>query len=116
VKVHKLIDYICDELETLEKKAEKGKLSMSEMEYVDMLAHTKKNLLKGEEMMEEGEQPSYARGGRRRDAMGRYSGRRSYSYDDDMRSLADSVRSMMDDMPEETRSEARRFVQKLDRM
>lgn len=114
--MHKLIDYICDELEELEKKAEKGKLSMSEMEYVDMLAHTKKNLLKGEEMMDEGGQSSYARGGRRRDAMGRYSGRRSYSYDDDMRSLADSVRSMMDDMPEETRSEARRFVQKLDRM
>ena len=56
--MHKLIDYICDELETLEKKAEKGKLSMSEMEYVDMLAHTKKNLLKGEEMMDEGGQSS----------------------------------------------------------
>lgn len=54
--MHKLIEYICDELEELERKAEKGgKLSMAEIEYADVLAHTKKNLLKGEEMMEESE-------------------------------------------------------------
>lgn len=65
----KLIDYICDELETLERKADKdGKLSMAEVQYVDTLAHAKKNLLKAEEMSEgsyamgEG---SYARGGGR---------------------------------------------------
>ena len=49
--MHKLIDYICDELEELERKADKeGKLSMAEIQYGDMLAHFKKNLLKGEEM------------------------------------------------------------------
>lgn len=73
--MHKLIEYVCDELEELERKADKeGKLSMAEIQYVDTLSHIKKNLLKGEEMMEEGN--SYARGrGRnaRRDSMGRYS-------------------------------------------
>ncbi len=51
--MHKLIEYICDELEGLEKKSEKGSLSMSELQYADTLAHLKKNLLKSEEMMEE---------------------------------------------------------------
>lgn len=86
--MHKLIEYVCDELEELERKSDKGKLSMAEVQYADMLAHLKKNLLKGEEMMEEdeysNESGSYARGGRgrgrnaRRDSMGRYSSRRSY--------------------------------------
>lgn len=73
--MHKLIEYICDELEELERKADKeGKLSMAEIQYGDMLAHFKKNLLKSEEMMEESEYSmdggsyeggSYARGGNR---------------------------------------------------
>lgn len=72
--MHKLIEYICDELEELERKADKeGKLSMAEIQYGDMLAHFKKNLLKSEEMMGEDEEysmagsyegGSYARGGR----------------------------------------------------
>lgn len=92
--MHKLIDYICDELEQLERKADKGKLSMSEIQYMDVLAHAKKNLLTGEAMMESEEYSmeggmSNARGrGRnaKRDSMGRYSSRGgSYeggSYDD----------------------------------
>jgi len=95
--MHKLIDYICDELEQLERKADKdGKLSMSEIQYGDTLAHFKKNLLKAEEMSDDGysgnysmrdysmrsddmsyrDGNSYARGRRgsvRRDSMGRYS-------------------------------------------
>lgn len=82
--MHKLIEYICDELEELERKADKGgKLTMSEIQYGDVLAHFKKNLLTGEAMMEGEEEEysnasgnSYARGrGRnaRRDSMGRYS-------------------------------------------
>lgn len=70
--MHKLIDYICDELEELERKADKeGKLSMAEIQYGDMLAHFKKNLLKGEEMYGDDEEMysmaggSYARGGNR---------------------------------------------------
>lgn len=75
--MHKLIEYICEELEELERKADKeGKLSMAEVQYADMLAHLKKNLLKSEEMMGEEEEysmaggrsyegGSYARGGNR---------------------------------------------------
>lgn len=52
--MHKLIEYICDELEELERKAGKdGKLSMAEVQYMDTLAHTKKNLLKADELWEE---------------------------------------------------------------
>ena len=99
--MHKLYEYICDELHEIEEKAMRGKVPMDEMKYGDMLAHFGKNL---DKMMEaEGEYSeaypmsyrgsydgsydgSYARGrGRnaRRDAMGRYS-RDGYSrnYDD----------------------------------
>lgn len=51
--MHKLYEYICDELKDLEKKAEKGNLSMQEIQYADTLAHLKKNLMKADEMMED---------------------------------------------------------------
>ena len=98
--MHKLIDYICDEMEELERKAEKGgKLSMQEVQYADTLAHLKKNILTSDAMMEAedeysnddgrsyaGTGSSYARGGRgrgryaRRDSMGRYSSRQDGYY------------------------------------
>lgn len=84
----KLIDYICDELHELEKKASKGGLSMSEIQYLDTLAHAKKNLLTSEAMEEyDGDErseysgdnmssrrnTSYGRGKyARRDSKGRY--------------------------------------------
>lgn len=107
--MHKLINYICDELEELERKADKeGKLSMSEIQYMDTLAHAKKNLLKGEEMYEEEysgammpmEDRGYARGysrarGRgsyaRRDSMGRYS----------RADITEELRDIMDKMPDD---------------
>lgn len=52
--MHKLIEYICDELEKVEQQAETGKLSMSDLEYADKLAHLKKNLLRADELMEKG--------------------------------------------------------------
>lgn len=89
--MHKLMEYVCDELEELERKAGKeGKLSMAETEYANMLTNMKKNLLKTDEMMGEGEfsmaggsyRGSYARGGRSNARNGR-SNRGSYegSYD-----------------------------------
>lgn len=67
---------------------------------------------------------SYARGrgaGARRDAMGRYSNRgRSNRYDggmsygDGTEELIDAVRDMMNDLPENAKREAQRFVQKLE--
>lgn len=145
--MHKLVDYICEELDELERKADKnGKLSMSELQYADILAHTKKNLLKGEEMMDggtshrmEGGNMMYsgARGrGRnaKRDSMGRYSSERdgrsyddrSYRYDgsyygdmsyaDEMQNLVDSIHGIMNDLPENAKADAQRFVKKLEQM
>jgi len=138
--MHKLIDYICDELEELEKKVDKeGKLSAAEVQYMDVLAHTKKNLLKGEEMMSEDysmadERPymmyrnSYARGrgkNAKRDSMGRYSSERgrsnrSYydgmSYADDMKEMTESIYEIMDDLPADVKQEAQKFVKKLEQM
>ena len=52
--MHKLIEYICDELEKIEQQVETGKLSMSDLEYADKLAHLKKNLLRADELMDKG--------------------------------------------------------------
>lgn len=106
-----ILEYVCDEMEELERKTDKnGKLSMQEMQYLDMLAHTKKNLLKADEMEEESEysgaygrrsnrEGSYAR---RRDAMGRYSRERSYGgysmAEDDFK---DELRDLMQSAPNE---------------
>ena len=155
--MHKLVEYICDELEELERKADKeGKLSMAEVQYMDTLAHAKKNLLKGEEMMEDMEGgssymmdggSSYRRGssyrntgssyrkddssmagmesgqsrarGRgknvRRDSMGRYSSERGgSSYDEGMDNMIESIYSIMDELPENVKQDAQRFVKKLE--
>lgn len=120
--MHKLLDYICSELEDLERKVDRGdSLTMTEVQYADTLLHMKKNLLKSDEMMDsEREYGSYranddygrsyrARGRGRnaqRDSRGRYA-------DSDM---ADTLRDMMHDAPDEqTRAEFQRFIDKLDR-
>ena len=119
--MHKLIDFVCGELEDIEQKASKGELSISDLQYADTLAHLKKNLLKSEEMMEEFDEGyssemrpmngtmrggsyrydggmSYARGrGSRakRDSMGRYSSERGYSRD--AADMTAELQEMMDD-------------------
>jgi len=121
--MHKLIDFICDEMDELERKASKdGKLSMAEVQYLDTLAHTKKNLLKAEEMSEGeysgrmypryyGDDRSYAR---RRDSMGRYS-RRGYSMATD--DMVGELRTLMEDAPDEhTKREFRKFIEKIESM
>lgn len=132
--MHKLIDFICDELEDLERKTEKdGKLSMAEMQYVDTLAHAKKNLLKAEEMSDDysnGYDIGYSRRGysrrsngssyaRRRDSMGRYSrdgyGRNGYSMAGD--EMIDELRDLMEDAPDEkTKAEFRKFISRMESM
>lgn len=122
--MHKLIDYVCGELEDIEKKSDKGNLTMSEIQYADTLAHLKKNLLKCEKMEGEAEysmmgytsrtMPTYygnSYAARRRDSMGRYS-RNGYSRSEDM---AGQLRDMMEDAPDEmTRTEIQRLVSKLE--
>lgn len=79
--MHKLMEYVCDELEELERKADKeGRLSGAEIQYADMLTNMKKNLLKTDEMMGEdefsmaGSYRSYARGRGGRSNAGSYEG------------------------------------------
>jgi hypothetical protein len=126
------MEYICDEMDELESKAEKGKLSMAEMQYLDTLAHTKKNLLKSDEMMENSEysmndgyddrsyRNSYADEYRRYDtsmARGRNARRDSrgrYSRGNDM--IA-KLRDMMEDAPDDrTRTEIQRTIQRMEQM
>ena len=144
--MHKLMEYICDELAELERKADKdGKLSMAEVQYADTLLRMKKNLLKSEEMYEESEYSeagnSYARGGNRGGGnrggnrggsnRGSYEGSYDGSYarsrarysNDDMRysratsDMVEQIRDMMREAPDEkTRMEFQRFVEKLERM
>ena len=129
--MHKLIEYICDELEDLERKVEKeGKLSMSETQYGDMLAHFKKNLLKADEMSD-GEysyayrDPMYGRGGMRggrysyartrRDSMGRYS--RDGGYSMGTEEMVKELHELMADAPDDrTRKDFERFIEKIERM
>lgn len=95
--MHSVCRYIDDELMDMERKIQQGgKLSMSELEYGDKLAHFKKCLLTNKAMEESGYSEAGNRGGysrdgrsygvmydgtsygdmsyaRRRDSMGRYS-------------------------------------------
>lgn len=126
--MHKLYEYICDELKDLERKAETGqKLSMAEVEYMDKLIHTKKNLLKIEEMEDESEYSNamnsyYERGSnrnnrsyaRRRDSRGRYSRDGMYSMAGDM---AEELRDLMKSAPDsQTRQEIQHIVSRLEQM
>ena len=86
--MHKLIDFVCDELEDIEQKASKGELSISDVQYADTLANLKKNLLKSEEMMEEFDEGYSSemrpmngtmRGGSYRGGSYRYDGGMSYA-------------------------------------
>lgn len=133
--MHKLIEYLCDELDELEAKVKKGgELSMTELEYGNELAQFKKNLLKGEAMMEDAEYSnamngSYARTGigrgsnAKRDSMGRYSSdgysrndgeySRDYSYG----TITEHLEEMLKDEPNEyKRREIKNFVDKMKKM
>jgi hypothetical protein len=134
--MHKLYEYVCDELKDLEKKAEKGNLSMQEVQYADTLAHLKKNLMKADEMMEDefGEysmayypMTSYAEEGGmhrsyagrrsyapRRDAMGRYS-RRGYSMANE-ETVSDLHAVMNDTTNEHIRSEIKKLIDRIETM
>lgn len=125
--MHKLIDYVCSELDGLERKAEKSGLTMSEVQYMDTLAHAKKNLLTGEAMMDRGESgyymPMYGRSygdhstdgdsyARRRDSMGRYS--RGMSYGDNS---VEELRVLMEKAPNESiKREYRKLIDKIEEM
>lgn len=140
--MHKLIEYISDEIMSLEKKAGSGKLSMQELQYADTLARVKKNLMKCEEMDGgEGYSGNYSerrystRGGysrndgrsydgnsydgpgrgpnAARDRFGRYS---STGYSMDGEDMIAELRELMEQAPADKKQEFQRFITKIERM
>lgn len=136
--MHKLIEYICDELEEIQRKSEKGKLSMAEVEYADKLAHLKKNILRSDELMDEGYSgdtyrersnvypmdrgTSFARGRgsqANRDSRGRYSSDdyARYGYARDNREMVDELREIMRSAPDERmRNELQKTISRMEQM
>jgi len=101
-----VFDFACQEYDELQDKAKKGKLTMAEMQYADLLAHYKKSIVTTAETMErlKGQSSrSYDDYSERRsmdDRGDRYSGAYSMrSYDE----RGGSYRSMMDGRSERMR-------------
>lgn len=135
--IYELKDMLCKELEEY---GEKGELTTGSLDVIDKLAHTIKNLDKIIECYEEegysgrggsyadnmggtggntgrsyarrrgaNQHGSYARGRyNRRDAMGRY------SRDGGVEEMVESIRGMMQELPENVQRDAQRFVEKLE--
>ena len=49
--MQKLLNYICNELDELEKRIEQGSVTYADIQYGDTLAHFEKNLLTADAMM-----------------------------------------------------------------
>lgn len=127
--MHNLISYICDELEEYERKAEDGRLSTSDIEIIDKLAHIKKSLLASEEMDNrsyESGRRSYDGGMRRnsnargryyakRDSMGRYTRDGGYSYADD-ETIQELKEIMQGTDNQQMKQEIQKTIQKIEGM
>lgn len=87
--MQKLLNYICKELDDLEKRTESGSLSMQDIEYGDALAHFKKNLLTGDAMMK-----SHSNKGSYDDYSYNDGSYDDYSYDDGYRGSRDGMGRM----------------------
>ena len=87
--MQKLLNYICKELDDLEKRTESGSLSMQDIEYGDALAHFKKNLLTGDAMMK-----SHSNRGSYDDVSYYDRSYDGYSYDDGYRGSRDDMGRM----------------------
>ena len=116
--MYDMCDTLSRELSAVNDKVRKsgGKLSGSDLDYVDKLTHAIKSIKTTIAMVEaedtgSGTYPYHGSYARRRDSMGRYS---AYSRDDDMIS---EVRQLMQDAPDDrTKQEFRKFIDKIERM
>ena len=131
MKYDSFYDFVCHELEELDEKAKADKVSMTDVQYADMLEHYKKSYLTNEAMEGEGYSNrgympyyggmSYAgRMNAKRDSMGRYSreGRdysrnHGYSYAEDMEQTREEMRELAQKMPEEHRRKIERALDDL---
>jgi len=134
--MHNLISYICDELDEYERKAEDGRLSTSDIEIIDKLAHIKKSLLASEEMSDrsyDSGRRSYEMSNRRgrsyeggnsnargryyakRDSMGRYTRDGGYSYADD-ETIQELKEIMQGTDNQQMKQEIQKTIQKIEGM
>lgn len=125
-KLYELKDMLCEELEQY---GSKDKLDVGGLEIVDKLAHAIKNIdkiLENDEYSNyypEGDMSyrggSYARGrmNANRDSRGRYSSRRMNGYSRANAEMADELREMMEQAPnEQTRKEFQRLISTIEQM
>ena len=121
-----LCDVLSDKIAEKTRKIKNGGMSDGDLDTVDKLTHALASVKKIMAFMEDEDgysgdwmggpyrnsyRNSYARGGRRRDSMGRYSGEYGYSRND----LADKMRDLMRSAPDDrTRQEMQRMVEKLE--
>ena len=124
MKYDSFYDFVCHELEELDEKAKADKVSMTDVQYADMLEHYKKSYLTNEAMEESGYSNrgympyyggmSYAgRMNAKRDSMGRYSRNRGYSYAEDIEATKDEMRELAQKMPEDHRRKIERALDDL---
>lgn len=109
--MHKLCEYLDDELTELEKKVKNGgELSKSEIEFGKDCAKFKTALLTNEAMEKSDYSSEYrgdSYGGRRRDSIGRYSR--------DIEDMKHDIRKAIPAMPEYLRKDAESFLGKVER-
>lgn len=119
--MHKLMEYVCDEIDELEKKIGKGEnLSAAEVEYADKLVSIKKNILRTEDLANggysemtyygNGRMNSYGRRYPRRDARGRYS---SAGKAEDM---LEQLESLKENAPDQIKSDLDKLIRKVESM
>ena len=123
--MHKIYEYICDELEKLEKEVERrGELNATELEFANDLIDMKKNIMKiwrldengdysyatypNRVMRDDGMSMARGRGGNaRRDSMGRYSTKGD---------IVDRLYTLADEAPDEmSRREIRNLISKMEK-
>lgn len=125
-ELYELKEKLCDELKDYSKK----NISGSAIDVVDKLSHTIKNLDKIiETYEEEGYSGRYSNrmydnnmsmasdrysNARRRDSRGRYS--RNYSRDGYSYGTAEELRDIMDEAPEDVKSDIQRIIRKMESM
>ena len=111
-----LCGILMDQVSDISRKARNG-ISSGDLETIDKLTHSIASIKKIMAFLEDEDggsyrmayRGSYARG-RKRDSMGRYSGEYGYSRND----LADKMRDLMADAPDDrTKQELRRMIEKL---
>lgn len=143
MKYENFYDFVCHEKADLDEKARRGEVTLTDVQYGDLLEHYKKSHLTNEAMEESGYSNrgympyyggyayegdrmdggnSYAgRMNAKRDSMGRYSregrdysrNRGGYSYAEDMEATKEEMRELAQKFPEEHRARIERALDDL---